>query len=119
MTVPSNLVSLPVTDSSRMLWSLFAVPQLGAQVPSKVLLDDTDTGIEVFRRGAHGMVVLDGVLAAHEGDDGPGSFVRFPDGGWMQRGATADNDCTFLFITDEPFAICNKSDPGHSYPTSA
>ncbi|MFD0484750.1 cupin domain-containing protein [Kineococcus sp. GCM10028916] len=67
---------------------------------------------------AHGMFVLDGVLRTHSGDHGPGSFVWFPEGGWMEHGAT-ENDCTFLFITNKPFGICYADDADHPYPTGS
>jgi hypothetical protein len=31
--------------------------------------------------------------------------VWFPEGGIMEHGATQDEDCTFLFITNKPFDI--------------
>jgi hypothetical protein len=31
--------------------------------------------------------------------------VWFPEGGIMEHGATQDEDCTFLFITNKAFAI--------------
>jgi quercetin dioxygenase-like cupin family protein len=130
LKVPSNQISLTVADSSRMPWSTFVVPQIGAEIPSKELFSDPDTGMQVFmlryaagftnvwhtHPHAHGMYVLDGVLNTHQGEYGPGSFVWFPEGGWMEHGATADNDVTFLFITNKPFAICYESDPAHPYP---
>lgn len=57
-----------------------------------------------------------GVLVTHEGEYGPGSFVWFPEGGWMEHGATDENECTFLFITNKPFGICYESDEEHPYP---
>ncbi|KAA0094806.1 cupin domain-containing protein [Mycolicibacterium sp. P1-18] len=113
-----------------MPWSMFVVPQIGAEIPSKELFSDPDTGMQVFmlryaagftnvwhtHPHAHGMYVLDGVLNTHQGEYGPGSFVWFPEGGWMEHGATADNDVTFLFITNKPFAICYESDSAHPYP---
>jgi hypothetical protein len=52
----------------------------------------------------------------HKGEFGPGSFVWFPEGGWMEHGATAVNDVTLLFITNKPFAICYEQDENHPYP---
>ena len=34
----------------------------------------------------------------------------------MEHGATAANDCTFLFITDKPFGIFDDSDQELPYP---
>lgn len=132
MTVPENTIKLSVSDSSRMPWGINEVPQINARIPSKALFSDPDTGMEVslIRYSAgftntwhthphgHGMFILDGVLNTHQGQYGPGSFVWFPEGGWMEHGATTDNDVTFLFITNKPFAICYESDSAHPYPMS-
>lgn len=128
-TIPENLVDVQVSDTSRMPWQLFTVSQTGAEIPMKALLADPDTGMQVFlmrysagftnqwhtHQCAHGMFVLDGVLRTHQGDVGPGNFVWFAEGGWMEHGAT-ENDCTFLFITNKPFDICYETDPTHFYP---
>lgn len=130
MSVPTNLVKLTVADSSRMPWEMFHVEQTGADIPSKTLFSDPKTGLTVimlrYAAGftniwhthphAHGIYVLDGVLSTHEGEFGPGNFVWFPEGGWMEHGATAANDCTFLFITDKPFGIFYESDQERPYP---
>ena len=130
MTVPTNVIELEVADSSRLPWEMFVVPQTGAELPSKQLFADPDTGMQVmllrYAAGftnqwhthphAHGMYVLDGVLNTHQGEYGTGSFVWFREGGWMEHGATQDNDVTFLFITNKPFAICYESDADHPYP---
>jgi len=65
---------------------------------------------------AHGMFVLDGILKTHQGEFGPGSYVQFPEGGWMQHGATAKNDVTFLFITNKKFGISYEGDAHLDYP---
>ena len=44
-------------------------------------------------------------LATHQGRYPAGTSVWFPEGGIMEHGATQDEDCTFLFITNKPFAI--------------
>ena len=130
MTAPSNTLSLIVSDTSRLPWTVLEIPQTGAKITLKDLFACADTGMQVqlVRYGAgftniwhthpnaHGMYVLDGVLSTHDGNYGPGSFVWFPEGGWMEHGATADNDVTFLFITNKPFAICYESDSEHPYP---
>lgn len=130
MATPTNVIDLEVADSTRMPWELFVVPQTGAELPSKQLFADPDTGMQVmllrYAAGftnhwhthphAHGMYVLDGVLKTHQGEYGPGNFVWFPEGGWMEHGATQDNDVTFLFITNKPFAICYEQDAEHPYP---
>lgn len=126
---PTNLVDILSIDTSRTPWADFVVPQTGAHIPTKVLLDDPDTGMQVFLMRyaagftnvwhthpcAHGMFVLDGVLKTNQGEHGPGSFVWFPEGGWMEHGATK-NDCTFLFITNKPFGIMYESDETKPYP---
>lgn len=96
----------------------------------KSLFSDADTGMEVYliRYAAgfmnawhahphgHGMFVLDGVLRTRQGEYGPRSFVWFPEGGWMEDGATDDSDGTFVFITNKPFAICYQIDDNHPCP---
>ncbi|WP_032392161.1 cupin domain-containing protein [Rhodococcoides fascians] len=130
MTQPTNKVSLEVADSNRMSWETLTVSQIGAEIPFKSLFADPDTGMQVmllrYAAGftntwhthpcAHGMYVLDGILKTHEGEYGPGNWVWFPEGGWMEHGATEDNDVTFLFVTNKPFAICYESDSDHPYP---
>jgi quercetin dioxygenase-like cupin family protein len=53
----------------------------------------------------HWMYVLEGTLATHKGDFGPGSFVWFPEGEVMEHGATAAGDVVVVFITNKPFRI--------------
>ena len=54
---------------------------------------------------AHGMYVIDGALETNLGVVKKGEFVWFPAGVEMDHGATALEDCTFLFITNAPFDI--------------
>jgi quercetin dioxygenase-like cupin family protein len=129
-TVPTNQIELTVADSNALPWEMFVVPQTGAEIPSKNLFSDPDTGMQVFKMRypagftnvwhthshAHGMYVLDGILNTHRGQYGAGSFVWFPEGGWMEHGATAGADVTFLFITNKPFAIMYQSDTNQPYP---
>jgi quercetin dioxygenase-like cupin family protein len=112
-------VELTVVDTLAESWQDFPVPAINANLEHVPLVDDPDTGMMVvkmvYRAGftntwhthpcGHGIYVLDGVLNTHQGDYGPGHFVWFPEGGTMQHGATADADCTFLFITNKPFDI--------------
>ncbi len=112
-------VELTVVDTTTAEWVPFPIPALGVELDSLPLVDDPDTGMSVtklvYRAGwtnpwhthpcAHGIYVLDGTLHTHQGDFGAGSFVWFPEGGRMEHGATADGDCTFLFITNKPFDI--------------
>ncbi len=61
-----------------------------------------------------GVYVLEGTLKTHQGQYSAGSFVWFPEGGIMEDGATQDEDCTFLFITNKASAINfvgDESDP--------
>ena len=133
MTIPTNLVSVTGVDAARLPWSAFPIPQIDAEISIKPVFDDPDTGMQVmmlrYPAGftnvwhthpcAHGMYVLDGVLKTHEGEYGPGSFVWFSEGGWMEHGATADVDVTCLFVTNKPFAICYEVDAEHCYPMTA
>jgi quercetin dioxygenase-like cupin family protein len=132
--VPANLIEITNIDTNREPWQILTIQQTGAKIPFKPLLSDPDTGMQVFlirydagftnvwhtHPCAHGFWVIDGIL---EGFDrkgkhefGPGNFAWFPEGGWMQHGATKVNDCTFLFITNKPFAIFYESDSDLPYP---
>ena len=115
-------------DSNAMPWGELYIDQLKLGVPLKAFISDPDTGMSVqmikYAAGftnpwhrhncAHGIYVLEGTLKTHEGTFGPGSFVWFPEGGVMQHGATQDEDCTFLFITNKAFDIHFVGD--HSDP---
>ena len=54
---------------------------------------------------AHGMFVLRGTLVTDRGSFAPGSFVWFPEGDVMTHGASAEEDCDCLFITNKAFDI--------------
>ncbi len=128
--VPTNVLNITAKDASRIPWELFPVPQINAKIPVKVLTADPDTGMMVllirYAAGftnpwhthphAHGFYVLDGVLKTHQGEYGPGNFVWFPEGGWMEHGATAITDVTALFITNKKFGISYPTDADHPYP---
>lgn len=119
MTGTVNPVEPIVVDTNTATWELFPVEYIGAQLEHIPLIDDPDTGMSVlkmtYRAGftnpwhshscAHGFYVLDGTLDTHQGRYPAGSFAWFPEGGVMQHGATQDEDCTFLFITNKPFDI--------------
>jgi anti-sigma factor ChrR (cupin superfamily) len=112
-------VELAVVDTNSEPWQDFPVPAIGAVLEHVPLHSDDETGMMVvkmvYRAGftntwhthpcGHGIYVLDGVLDTHRGTYGPGNFVWFPEGGTMQHGATADQDCTFLFVTNKAFDI--------------
>lgn len=53
----------------------------------------------------HGIYVIKGKLRTEEGIYGPGSFVWHPEGCVCRHGATEEEDCEFLFITNKPFDI--------------
>ena len=117
-------------DAAALPWEERYNEFLGKTLYRKNLITDPETGMEIrlvkYPAGvinklhthpcAHGMYVLDGILKTHEGEYGPGSFVWFPEGGWMQHGATANNDVTILFITNKKFGISYPSDPNLPYP---
>lgn len=108
-----------VVDTNTAPWEWIDVPELSAGFPRKLCILDEDTGMSVakvcYKAGftnashwhtcAHGMYVLDGILVTSAGSFGPGSFVWFPEGTTMSHGAPADNDVTFLFITNKPLDI--------------
>ena len=128
MSAPMKPVALTVVDTNTAEWQLFPVEYIKANLEHVPLMDDPDTGMMilkmVYRAGftnpwhshpcAHGVYVLEGTLNTHQGRYPAGSFVWFPEGGVMEHGATQDEDCTFLFITNKPFAIHhvgNADDP--------
>ena len=127
---PTNQVNIDVKDTNAMEWSMLDVPQINAKIPLKDLLADKDTGMQIFlikykagfintwhtHPNAHGMYILEGTLVTHKGSYGPGSFVWYPEGGWMQHGASASGDVTLLFITNKKFGIKYSSEKDLPYP---
>jgi quercetin dioxygenase-like cupin family protein len=127
---PTNQVTPEGKDTNSMPWVMLEVPQINAKIPIKDLQADKDTGMQVFlvkypagfintwhtHPNAHGMYVLEGTLLTHKGEFGPGSWVWFPEGGWMQHGATAKSDVTILFITNKKFGIMYPVDKNLPYP---
>lgn len=93
--------------------------KLGRALYRKNLYTDRETGAEIrlvkYPAGVinpshthpcgHGMYVLEGTLATHKGQYGPGTFVWFPEGDVMEHGATAEGDVVVLFITNKSFRI--------------
>ena len=81
--------------------------------------EDTDTGMMInfskypagyyktFHKHhcAHGIYVMKGILRTDKGEYGPGNFVWHPEGLSARHGATENEDCEFLFITNKPFDI--------------
>jgi quercetin dioxygenase-like cupin family protein len=106
-------------DANSLPWEERFNEKIGRALYRKNLIEDPDTGMEVrlvrYPAGiinplhthhcAHGMYVLEGILATNAGNYGPGCFVWFPEGLDMEHGATADADVTVLFITNKPFDI--------------
>jgi quercetin dioxygenase-like cupin family protein len=113
---PKNMITI---DTNAAPWQDRFNEKTGRMLYRKLLLQDPDTGMEIFvlrypagvtipwhtHPCAHGMYVLEGTLVTHAGSFGPGSFVWFPEGMEMHHGATAENDVTMLFITNKPMAI--------------
>lgn len=106
-------------DVDSLPWEERPNEKIGRALYRKNLIEDPDTGMEIrmvrYPAGvvnprhthpcAHGMYVLKGTLATHEGQYGPGHFVWFPEGLAMEHGATAEGDVTVLFITNKRFEI--------------
>lgn len=117
--LPTNLISITSKNTAQMPWEEMTLPQINAKIFSKTLEHDPKTGMNVWmvrypaghttswhtHPCAHGIYVLDGTLKTNQGEFGPGTWVWFPEGGWMEHGATAKTDVTFLFITNKEFAI--------------
>jgi quercetin dioxygenase-like cupin family protein len=127
---PTNTVTIAPKDATRMGWESLELPQLKASIWVKFLEVDKETGTTVLlvrypagfvntwhtHPTAHGMYVLDGVLKTHQGEFGPGSWIWFPEGGWMEHGATAKNEVTVLFVTNKKFDIKYPVDKDPWYP---
>ncbi|MGA2513090.1 MAG: cupin domain-containing protein [Candidatus Limnocylindrales bacterium] len=114
-------------DSSRVIavngeelpWQQRYNEPIGKYNYAKDLFKEPETGMEIrlvrYPAGlvvpwhthpcGHGIYVLDGTLQTHEGTHGPGSFIWFPEGEFMEHGATAKEDVTVLFITNKSFDI--------------
>lgn len=54
---------------------------------------------------SHGMFVISGRLKTDDGVYGPGTFVWHPEGYKCGHGATDEEDCVFLFVSNKPFDI--------------
>ncbi len=54
---------------------------------------------------AHGMYVIRGSMETDLGTVNEGDFVWWPAGVEMQHGATMNEDCVFLFVTNAPYDI--------------
>lgn len=129
---PTNLVTVTSKNVPKMPYEILDIPQIGAKIPVKKLHFDEETGMTVlivkYQKGfmntwhthptAHGMYVLEGTLKTHQGEYGPGSWVWFPEGGWMEHGATAMSDATILFVTPKKFDIKYPGDKDLWYPMS-
>ena len=127
---PTNQVEIVGKDANALPWTDLDIPQIKAKIPIKDLFADKDTGMQIFmvkykagfintwhtHPNAHVMYVLEGTLVTSKGSFGPGSLVSFPEGGWMQHGASAAGDVVILFITNKKFGIQYPSDKDLVYP---
>lgn len=59
---------------------------------------------------SHGIYVISGKLKTDEGIYGPGSFVWHSEGSIARHGATDEEECVFLFVTNKPFDIIYVSE---------
>ena len=105
---------------SEMPWT-----DLGGGHLDKAMVTEPKTGMLVnvsfyprgYRMGwhrhscAHGMYIIEGSMETSLGIVRKGEFVWFPAGVAMDHGATALEDCTFLFITNAPFDIARLDGP--------
>lgn len=92
----------------------------------KSLANDPKTGMEInvskYPKGfkldlhshtcSHGMYVIEGKLKTSIGTVEKGDFAWFPAGTKMFHGATCEEDCVFLFITNAPFDITYYNEDG-------
>lgn len=128
--LPTNLIRITSKNTALMPWQEAPLPQIDSKIFVKMLEHDAGTGMSVqmirYPAGhttswhthpcAHGIYVLDGTLKTNQGEFGPGSWVWFPEGGWMEHGATAKTDVTFLFITNKEFGIDFLGSEKPAYP---
>ena len=108
-------------DTKTMPWKEEISNSTGQTLLKKYLLEsDGDTGmcIEIitYPKGymnnwhrhpcSHSMLVLRGKLQTEDGHIyKEGDFIHFPEGDLMRHGATAEEDCEILFITNKKFAM--------------
>jgi quercetin dioxygenase-like cupin family protein len=106
-------------DTKALPWEERFNEKIGRALFRKNLFEDSETGMEIrlvrYPAGivnprhthpcGHGMYVLEGTLVTHQGQFGPGSFVWFPEGEWMEHGAASEQDVVVLFITNKRFEI--------------
>ncbi len=99
---------------------------LGGGHLDKAMVQDGRTGMLVnvsyyprgYRMGrhthtcAHGIYVIDGALWTDQGVVGKGEFVWHEAGEVMDHGATDEEGCTFLFITNAPFDLQRPEEDG-------
>ncbi len=76
-------VDLAVVDTNTADWDKFPIPEIGAELDFVPLITDSDTGMMVLK------------MTYKAGFTNP----------WQHHGASSDEDCTFLFITNKPFEI--------------
>jgi len=100
-------------------WKKLKADYTDVPLYDRPLVSDPETGMSVtisrYEKGfnlerhthtcSHGMYILSGRLRTSIGEAVPGDFVWFPAGVEMEHGATDDEDCVFLFITNRPFDI--------------
>ena len=115
-----NINQLAPVNVPAMEWADVPLPFINATINAKMLHVDETSGMSVqivkYRAGftntwhnhpcGHGMYVLEGVLRTHQGDYPKDTWVWFDEGGWMEHGATEEQDVTVLFVTDKAFDIC-------------
>ena len=121
-------MELTVVDTNSCKWHDLPIDFMKCAIQVIPLINDTESGMAIVKarypRGvcdpwhshpcAHGLYVLEGTLKTHQGNYEPGHFVAFPEGGVMIHGATDEQDCVVLFITNKKFEIHfagDKNDP--------
>ncbi|MUM18879.1 hypothetical protein BI330_19755 [Mycobacterium sp. CBMA 623] len=113
-----------------MAWVKTVEPKIKGEVYyTKMLTDDPVTGMSVqmvhypagtvniwhCHHASHGMYVQEGEFYTNgmHGPKvyGPGSWVWFPAGGWMEHGATDNSDAVCLAVFNMPFDEYFMGDP--------
>lgn len=108
-----------VLDTSTMPWETRFNPRVGSASYRKLMLQDPETGVYFhlrhYPRGfrtplhthpcAHGMLVLQGTLQTSFGTYKPHDFVWSPEGIREEHGASDEEDCYCLFVTNKGFRV--------------
>lgn len=128
--VPTNLTEIQAVLEPDIDWVKTYEEKIKGHIYfTKMLTDDPVTGMSVqmvhypagtvnnwhCHNPSHGMYVLEGQFYTNSKQGiqvyGPKSWVWFPEGGWMEHGATEDSDAVCLAVFNKPFDEFFMGDP--------